>query len=216
MDEENKNDEFDKLLQIEKKLDSLHVKYDTVTQLLHNNDLLLKQIVNRLNVIVKAQQQVQTIELKEEVKSEQVVIKASEGMKTSQEPIAPRRRDVQSTDEFSNKDIKNGKDLVASFVTREADNMEPSAKKNSVTQQVQDRNKKMIFMASVEIFSNSKLVYTTKTNASGFWSALLPAGNYEISITKKDVALKKTLTFNDKIVIKDALDVISLKGAILE
>lgn len=216
MDEENKNDEFDKLLQIEQKLDSLHVKYDTVTQLLHNNDLLLKQIVNRLNVIVKAQQQVQTIELKEETKPDQVVIKASEGIKISQESLAPRRRDVQSTDEFSNKDIKNGKDLVASFVTRESDNMEPSAKKNSVTQQVQDRNKKMIFMASVEIFSNGKLVYTTKTNASGFWSALLPAGNYEISITKKDIASKKTLVFNDKIVIKDALDVISLKGAILE
>jgi hypothetical protein len=215
MDEEKDINEFDKLLQIQQKLDSLHLKYDTMIQLIHNNDLLLKQIVNRLNGLMKAQQ-INTPDIKEIKPINDIqIIKKSEEAKVAQEPLAPSRRGVQS-DGFSNTDIKNGKDLISSFVIKEADDMSSLSKKNSVMQLVQDFNKKIIFMASVEIFGEGKLIYTTKTNASGFWSALLTAGNYEISISKKNAVSKKTLTFSDKLIINDSLDVINLKTAILQ
>lgn len=77
-------------------------------------------------------------------------------------------------------------------------------KKIPVVQRVQDNNKKDLFMAEVNIFSESgEQILKAKTNAMGKWQGQLFPGRYKIKITKMDTATQKKIEGEQHIIVSN-------------
>jgi hypothetical protein len=179
----------DILLSIEKKLDQ-------IVGLISSNDLTMKIVANKLQVLIdighddeqhhhtsnlnsiNKENLLPTVSLLSPSK-EEIFIDSEFNIEEDKAPSGTRRTSRSSSDIFDFETKENNKKVLPE--TSRSDRKIP------IVQRVVDKNGKSLFLAEVEILNeNSVQVDKVKTNSVGKYQAQLPPGNYKIIIRKNE------------------------------
>lgn len=111
----------------------------------------------------------------------------------------------------------NAPPVVQTIPTSQQQEMPANMSKIAVQQRVVDRNGKAVFLADVEIkdVSNGQVAYKGRTSSVGKWVAPLPAGRYQVTISKRESATREQLSGVQNLVVDGLKTPLDLQMAIL-
>ncbi len=112
----------------------------------------------------------------------------------------------------------NAPPVVQTVPSTQQQAMPTNANKVAVQQRVVDRNGKAIFLADVEIkdVSNGQVAHKGRTSSVGKWMAPLPAGRYQVTINKKEMATREQLEAIQNLVVDGNKTPLELQTIILK
>jgi hypothetical protein len=189
--------EFDTLLEIVKKLEN---KVDHLTDVSKSQDLVLKILSNKINLIIEKLDIIINITNEDQVqalpKTEVAAVAPTKWVNSA--PVV----DVVAATIVSEPDeplIVEEEDSFPDYESSSVDDV-----KTAIVQRVISANKKSLYLANVEIANKltGDIVHKTRTNHSGKWQAVLSKGSYTITIRKKDAATQNDF-FNSKEIYLD-------------
>lgn len=185
-----------------------------------NQDLLLKNINNRISSLEKTlQKSTQIVKSTEVVKPAEVVPpkRTMPGLKPgisidSLQQQAQQAQPIQTIEDEDDIEIDHkpsGQRRINRYSAGEKNKTVP------VQQRVLYQDGKNVCLANVEIFQDDKLVKSLKTNASGKWTYALNPGKYTVAVGKRATSNKSEVDMKFDIEITPAdkleLDPIQVK-----
>lgn len=212
----------DVLLALETKIDQLLGMHKTLD---HNIKLLSNKVNNIMlsngNLELKKAPEF-TIEAPKTIS----IIKENQ-LSIEQAPVGFRRTSRPETFEQNNtsKDIPTSNIALASKTIDKIDTSKdvapietPNLPKISIHQRIVDKTGKAIYLANVNIknLTTGESIYKGRTNNVGKYSALLPLGDYSISITKSEALDKPKIDELQKLIVDGASNPLNLQTLIIK
>lgn len=204
----------------------LEKKLNQILDIVKSQDLNIKILSNKLNIVLEAQRQ----QIQQKNTTNQISIEAVTQNNRSI-PIQPTNPVVAIPDGFSRTaraetyqpEVKKEPPKEAEVIVnvpkpKELPEFKDYENKIAIQQKVINGNKKSIFMANVTIYDpDSKIAYEGRTNATGKWSASLPPNNkYLVVIKKTDDITKRPIELKQDIFIDGKQSPLHLPDAILK
>jgi hypothetical protein len=188
----------------------LEAKINSILSILVNQDLLLKNISNRLKASSELNEINKTIskpsiEAVNILPAETHLINAAADLQKEDESLGFRRNsrpetysDPPKKEKSKTSKSDNPPEIIVQKKQKQVDEEEfkeynqesllrdPNSS-TPVIQRVIDANGKSVFLADVEIvdLNSKKQIYKTRTNGTGKWTASLPTGKYHIIVKKR-------------------------------
>lgn len=219
MEEQKPRSATDVLLALEAEMN--HLK-----QMIHNLDLNIRIISNKLSQNVQLQASSGYIQTNvqplnqlpsnnlypptPENQGESEFTNYEQALSVETAPTGPRRTARPTSSDFVGKSnvptpsLSQPQSFEAEIVVPNAQSI-PGARKQ-ISQRIVDKNSKPIFMAEVEITNlNTNIVeIKTRTNGTGKWQASLAHGQYKIKISKQQAANKPKVEVIQDVMINEA------------
>jgi hypothetical protein len=230
----------DVLLDLEKKI-------DTLFQVVMAQDLNIKVLSNKLNMLLTAKSAAtqtapqkitaETVDIGLPISTmlspheRQIPISSDEIIKIETTPVGFRRTSRPETYAGDNAYLNNNQpvnDIVTVAVPNkkvepqksqviEQRALKPTGRSIPVQQRIVDKNGKSLFLADVEILSESKeSIYQTRTNGTGKWMASLDVGKYTVIIKKKELMTKEKMEAVEEIVVDGSTSTVNLPVMIIK
>jgi len=169
----------------------LEKKIDTLTKLYYNSDMLLKNILNKLNSNQENKSTIPQEIIKPSIKEEQTpdnFFTDSDSIIEESKAPTSKRRDSRPESYKLN--------TPATPISNQDSERVP------VMQLVKDYKNKNVFMAEVIVSdSDNNIVLKTKTNAAGKWQAYLKPDRYLVKVLKVDQSTKRQMEKTEIIIV---------------
>lgn len=219
----------------------LENKVDNLTNLVRTQDLNIKILSNKLNILMEQLSKISlgrttpSIEIPQDnyAVSQPVIVAPEQIIPMEQAPIGNRRNSRPET--YANNQtaqfpiqlpkIVEPEIIIPKQVTTPITvnkSVSPEEVVNpqemvSILQKVVDKNGKSVFLADVEIIENStrNSVFKSRTNGSGNWMASLAPGEYKVFVKKRESSTKEKMETSINLQVKDGQSMMKLDNLIL-
>lgn len=178
---------------------SLENQVNQLLQLVRSQDLNIKILSNKLNVLLNG-----GATISEEYVAVTPTIKISTENQIPMETSPKGFRRVSRPETYANTPIIPPSEPVFQDYTPPAS--QPTVTqvnvKIPVSQKILSEEGKALFLTDVEIInSEGKVEYKTRTNSAGTWNAVLSPGSYKVHLRKTETLSKKQINLIQNIVI---------------
>lgn len=235
-DQENARKATDIILDLESKIDKL-------LSVVYSQDLTIKTISNKLNMLIELNKQASNTKpvanaititaVQSPIKSQQPIPMevapvgvrktsrpepASNGLDKYPVQLPSMREKAEAV--VNTAKVKKQQPKEEIFIEKQSDNQfitkDQVVQKIPIIQRILDKNGKSVFMADVEVYDNiGNTIFKGRTNGSGKWMTSLPIGSYNAKISKRENLTKEKLTISVDFAV-DEQEKIELKTTMLK